>query len=204
MTVVIETTDMRARGLGFVFFTLLISCGPSLPGARDPSANVNAKNVVTSDGVVVTSACVPTGPELCFNANDDNCNGIIDEGCGVATGLVQFAVAWSQPNADVDLEVTDPNGELAEVGRAAKSGLVKDRDCPGKANACRGQNMENVYLEEGDPPRGKYRVRVRLEKLGGENPPIQVLLGARVGPKTYSLELELTKPEDERVVVIEL
>ena len=99
----------------------------------------------------------------------------------------------------------DPNGELAEVGRAAKSGLVKDRDCPGKSNACpRGQNVENVYLEEGDAPRGKYRVRVRLEKLGGENPPIQVMLGARVGPKTYSLELELTKPEDERVVVIEL
>ena len=113
----------------------------------------------------------------------------------MATGLVQFAIAWNEPNADVDLEVTDPNGELAEVGRTSKSGLVKDRDCPGKSNVCRGQNMENVYLEDGDPARGKYRVRVRLEKLGGENPPISVTLGARVGPKTYALELELDKLE---------
>jgi tRNA (guanosine-2'-O-)-methyltransferase len=153
---------------------------------------------------VVNQACTPTGGERCFDARDDNCNGIIDEGCGVATGLVQFAIAWSQPNADVDLEVTDPNGELAEVGRASKSGLVKDRDCPGKGNACRGQNLENVYLEDGDPVRGKYKVRVRLEKLGGDNPPIDVTLGARVGPKTYSLELRLDKPEDERQVVFEL
>ncbi|GMV19414.1 MAG: hypothetical protein AMXMBFR56_76380 [Polyangiaceae bacterium] len=182
----------------------LTGCGKKHAAAPASEKGPRIIQLVATPGVVVKQACTPSGTEQCFNARDDNCNGIIDEGCGVATGLVQFAVAWSQPNADVDLEVTDPNGELAEVGRAAKSGLVKDRDCPGKANACRGQNMENVYLEEGDPPRGKYRVRVRLEKLGGENPPIQVMLGARVGPKTYSLELELTKPEDERVVVIEL
>lgn len=180
------------------------SCGKKHASSPGSAAGPRILQLTATPGVVVRQACTPSGPELCFNARDDNCNGIIDEGCGVATGLVQFAVAWSLPNADVDLEVTDPNGELAEVGRAAKSGLVKDRDCPGKTNACRGQNMENVYLEEGDPPRGKYRVRVRLEKLGGENPPVQVMLGARVGPKTYSLELELTKPEDERVVVIEL
>jgi tRNA (guanosine-2'-O-)-methyltransferase len=197
------TRAFRSSILLVLLFSLT-SCGKKHAAAPAAGRAPRIIQLTATPGVVVKQACTPSGTEQCFNARDDNCNGIIDEGCGVATGLVQFAIAWDQPNADVDLEVTDPNGELTEVGRAAKSGLVKDRDCPGKSNACRGQNMENVYLEEGDPPRGKYRVRVRLEKLGGENPPIQVMLGARVGPKTYSLELELTKVEDERVVVIEL
>jgi hypothetical protein len=184
-------------------WAVVSACGQKHVKAPD-GASRHVIKITATPGVVVKQACTPTGPELCFNARDDNCNGIIDEGCGVATGLVQFAIAWDEPNADVDLQVMDPNGELAEVGRTAKSGLVKDRDCPGKSNACHGQNMENVYLEDGDPLRGKYRIRVRLEKLGGENPPIRVMLGARVGPKTYSLELELVKPEDEREVTIEL
>lgn len=181
---------------------LISSCGKrhAAPEAKGP----RLLRIEAAPGAVVGQACTPTGPELCFNARDDNCNGIIDEGCGVATGLVQFVIAWNEPGADIDLEVMDPNGELAEVGRSSKSGLVKDRDCPGKSNACRSQNMENVYLEDGDPPRGKYRVRVRLEKLGGENPPIEVTLGARVGPKTYTVELKLEKPEDEREVMLEL
>ncbi len=190
------------RALSILALALLGSCGAHHPppAAKGP----RLVRIQASPGAVVGQACTPTGPELCFNARDDNCNGIIDEGCGVATGLVQFVIAWNEPSADVDLEVMDPNGELAEVGRAAKSGLVKDRDCPGKNNACRSQNMENVYLEDGDPPRGKYRVRIRLEKLGGESPPIAVTLGARVGPKTYTVELRLEKPEDEREVMLEL
>jgi hypothetical protein len=149
-------------------------------------------------------ACTPTGPELCFNARDDNCNGIIDEGCGVHTGLVQFAIAWSEPTADVDLEVLDPTGELAETGHPTKSGLVKELDCPGPNNECRGQNMENVFQQEADPVRGRYRVRVRLEKLGGSLPPIRVTLGARVGPKSYSARLELSRPEETRELDFQL
>jgi len=182
----------------------LAACGQRHTETPRAEKGLHLVRLVPSPGVVVEQACTPTGPERCFDARDDNCNGIIDEGCGVPTGLVQFVIAWNEPAADVDLEVTDPNGELVEVGRPAKSGLVKDRDCPGKSKACHGQNMENVYLEDGDPPRGVYRVRVRLEKLGGENPPIVVMVGARVGPKTYSLELSLGKAEDEQEVLFEL
>jgi len=148
--------------------------------------------------------CSPTGPELCFNATDDNCNGIIDEGCGLHTGLVQFAIAWEEPHADVDLRLFDPSGELIEVGRIAHSGLVKERDCPGRNNECHGQNLENVYLSEGEPARGEYRVRIRLEALGGENPPIHVAFGARVGPKTYSESVSLDAPEAERELLFRL
>jgi tRNA (guanosine-2'-O-)-methyltransferase len=154
--------------------------------------------------MVLDQACVPTGPERCFDARDDNCNGVIDEGCGLPTGLIQFVIAWSEPAADLDLQVTDPNGELVEVGASVKSGLVKDRDCPGKENACYGQNVENVYLEEGDPPRGRYRASVVLEKLGGANPPIHVTLGARVGPRTYAARFDLREPGERHSLVVEL
>lgn len=186
-----------ALGLG-----LLAACGSQPKTAQQAGPRV--VSIEAHPGAVVERACVPTGPELCFNARDDNCNGIIDEGCGVNTGLVQFAAAWNEPKTDVDLLVTDPDGELVEAGRATQSGLVKDRDCPGKRNECRSQNMENVYLEAGDPPRGKYQVRVRLEDLGGAAPPIRVNVGARVGPKTYAVELTLNRPGDEQSVTLEL
>ena len=170
--------------------TVAPHAGPTLQGTVPPS--------------VAQKTCVPTGPELCFNATDDNCNGIIDEGCGLHTGLVQFAIAWEEARADVDLRVIDPRGELVEVGRPAQSGLVKERDCPGRNNECRGQNLENVYLSEGDPLRGEYRVRIRLEALGGDNPPIVVAFGARVGPKTYSQTVSLDAPETEQELVFRL
>src|SRR5690606_2986086 len=110
---------------------------------------------------------------------------------------------WDDPEADVDLNVIDPNGELVEVGRVTQSGLTKQRDCPGRSNACRGQNMENVYLEDGEPLAGKYAVSVRLEQLGQNEPPVLVMLGARIGQKTYSLEFQLKRPEDEQQVTLE-
>ena len=140
---------------------------------------------------------------MCFNAIDDNCNGVLDEGCGVHTGAIQFAIAWADPDADVDLNVIDPNGELVEVGRLTQSGLTKQRDCPGRNNACHGQNMENVYLEGDEVLAGKYSATVRLERLGQTAPPLSVMLGARVGQKTYSVEFKLERPEDEQQVTLE-
>jgi tRNA (guanosine-2'-O-)-methyltransferase len=135
---------------------------------------------------------------------DDNCNGIIDEGCGVRTGLLQFAIAWDKAAADVDLEVTDPNGEVAELERVSESGLTKERDCPGRNAECHGQNLENVYLEGTDSPRGRYRVRVRLDKLGGEEPPVAVKIGARVGPRTYRAELQLDAAGEHKELIFDL
>jgi hypothetical protein len=107
---------------GAVLAAALLACsGRPVP---EPAPGPSAKQLVVSPGLVVERACTPTGPELCFNARDDNCNGIIDEGCGVHTGLVQFIIAWDEPQADVDLLVTDPNGELVEVGATSQSGLI--------------------------------------------------------------------------------
>ena len=61
-----------------------------------------------------------------------------------------------------------------------------------------------MYLGDGEPLRGEYRARVRLEALGGENPPIRVAFGARVGPKTYSASASLSAPEAEQEWIFRL
>ena len=194
------------RCFGAVIALSLLGLGACHPGATPagPSQVEGPALLGSVPASLARKACSPSGPELCFNATDDNCNGIIDEGCGLRTGLVQFAIAWDEPRADVDLRVFDPSGELVEVGRVSRSGLAKERDCPGRNGECRGQNLENVYLSDGDPLRGEYRVRIRLEALGGENPPIKVAFGARVGPKTYSQSVLLEAPEAEQELVFRL
>ena len=188
--------------MAVAFLLMLGACRPTTPQANSATSGPALLDTVPSS--LAQKPCSPTGPELCFNATDDNCNGIIDEGCGLHTGLVQCAIAWDEPRADVDLRLFDPSGELIEVGRTAHSGLVKERDCPGRNNECHGQNLENVYLSDGEPLRGEYRVRIRLEALGGENPPIHVAFGARVGPKTYSQTISLDAPEAERELLFRL
>lgn len=183
----------RPRGGSVLAIGLVLAaCGakPSRP----------ATEVVQSEGAALSSATTATAPEVCANAIDDNQNGLIDEGCGLSLGLVQFLAGWSAPKADVDLRVVDPNGDLIEVGRVARSGLTKDRDCPGRGTECQGKNLENVYLAEGEPLKGEYRLRLRLESLGGETPPIHVTLGARLGGASRSYDVELETPESEREI----
>jgi hypothetical protein len=149
--------------------------------------------------------CLPQGYEVCFNALDDNCNGALEEGCGVPAGVVQFVIGWDALRADVDLNVTDPNGELIEAGRVVRSGLIKTRDCPGRRQECSGVNLENVFLEGNKAPtRGTYRVSVALESLGGEQPPIWVNLSSRLGARRYAFEIRLLAAEDERHVELTL
>ncbi|HYP88876.1 MAG TPA: hypothetical protein VEQ59_11995 [Polyangiaceae bacterium] len=172
-------------------------------GAKTPASRV-APAPDSSGGTELSSATTTTAPEVCGNAVDDNQNGLIDEGCGLSLGLVQFLAGWSATKADVDLRVIDPNGELIEVGRVARSGLTKDRDCPGRGGDCQGRNLENVYLAEGEPLKGEYRLRLRLESLGGESPPIRVDLGARLGALSRSYQVDLETPESEREIRLQL
>jgi hypothetical protein len=187
---------MGPRAPGLVAAMLALSCAAGeTPGARSAGGPPASERSRTS---------VPTAPETCGNASDDNGNGLADEGCGLATGLAQFLVAWEEPSADVDLRVVDPNGELVEVGRPTKSGLVKERDCPGRKSDCGAQNLEIVYLEQGKLLRGEYRVRIRLVSLGGADPPVAVHFWARVGYRSYGASFELTRPEGEWGTVLAL
>lgn len=157
-----------------------------------PRGALDVRDVVVSEGVGLEAACTPTGVELCFDARDNNCNGIIDEGCGLHTGILQFTIAWEAAEADVDLNVYDPAGELSRIGEPTASGLMKDRDCPRVSGECQGQNVENVFLAEGEPARGRYRVVVRLDKLNGATAPVRVRLSARVGQRAFGMQVELS------------
>ena len=168
-------------------------------------ADDSAARVQLMPGAVVDAACSPLGPERCYNARDDNCNGVIDEGCGLAAGLLQFTIAWAERQADVDLDVIDPGGELAEVGRVTASGLTKERDCPGRDDECKGLNIENVLLDaEDELTRGIYTVTIRLERISEIEEPVVVQFAARLGPKTYAAEVTLHKERDERQIVLTL
>jgi hypothetical protein len=180
-------------------------------GAGDPAAAhdgtgpAGGAGAETGPSIRPIEPCLPQGYEVCFNALDDNCNGALDEGCGIPAGVVQFMIGWDALKADVDLNVTDPNGELIETGRVAHSGLIKSRDCPGRRQECGGVNLENVFLEGNKAPtRGTYRVSIALESLGGEQPPIWVNLSSRLGSKRYAFEVRLMSPEDERHVELSL
>jgi tRNA (guanosine-2'-O-)-methyltransferase len=183
------TFSKFARALGLA--ALGLACGPSAPGPSSPGANVLAKNVSASEGVVVTAGCTPTGAELCFNAQDDNCNGVIDEGCGVGTGLLQFMIAWGDSPADVDLSVVDPNGvRVSKSSRTTPSGLQLEKNCPD--DGCHQQNAENIYFDGTEPVRGRYIVEMKLVDPRGADLPIKVHLSARIGSRTWAMDSSLS------------
>lgn len=182
--------------LAAVVLPLTLACRGGGPAAA-PVSNVDARNVTaTGSGVVVTAGCTPTGPELCFNATDDNCNGIIDEGCGVGTGVLQFMIAWGNSAADVDITVLDPNGaRVSKSNRSTPSGLQLEKNCPD--DGCHRQNVENVYFDGVEPIRGRYVVEVKLVDPRGAELPIGVHLSARVGNRTWAMDLALSPNEGQ-------
>lgn len=195
-------------GTRFVIPVALVSmfvasaCGPAGRPVGSAEA-LRAEGIACSEGVELVTACTPTGVELCFNAIDDNCNGVIDEGCGVATGLLQFSIAWGEPSADVDLTVIDPAGATTSAqNKSTPTGFRLDRDCP--TEQCNGQNEETVYYEGAEPPRGKYRVEVKLNDPKGASLPLCVRLGARVGSRTFGANVNLTSKDEKKSVTFAL
>jgi len=198
------TPPRTVRAVGLAAFAMtatavaFMACGPSAPSKS--GADLKPRAILSPPGVSLVSACTPTGPEICFNAIDDNCNGVLEEGCGLGTGLLQFIVAWGDSPADVDLSVTDPaGGSVHESNRTSASGLHLDRDCPGTGSqSCYSQNVENVFFEGLEPPRGAYVVKIKLTDLRSAPTPVKVRLGARIGSRSYGVDLELTPSDDQK------
>jgi len=185
-----------------VLLAPFVACGPSSPAKT--AGTLAVTHIEAPYGVTLVEACTPTGPEICFNAVDDNCNGIIDEGCGIATGPLQFTIAWGDSPADVDLRVTDPSGDFVDDTHPTNGSerLRLDRDCP--KDACYGQNIENVLWGGLDPPRGSYSVDIFLDDLHGATLPIPVRFGARVGSRSYGADVTLDSKDDKKHFVFTL
>jgi tRNA (guanosine-2'-O-)-methyltransferase len=117
------------------------------------TANVSVPTGVT----VIEQQCIQGSAEQC-NGLDDNCNGVIDEGCGYQTGNIQVTAAWNS-SSDIDLHVIDPmNEEIYYAHRNSSSGGVLDRDANAACSVAP-PTVENVYWSA-QPPPGTYRIRL--------------------------------------------
>lgn len=118
---------------------------------------------------------------MCLDGIDNNCNGLFEEGCGVAQGTIHFFLAWQQPDVDLDLLVIDPSGAPAEGGAISRGGLLKERECPAKGEKeCKGGAYENVVLVASrEPMPGQYRVEVNADPAPTQ--PVTVVLAGRLG-----------------------
>ena len=144
---------VRGRGGVGVSSTINVPPPPQVNATATFSANVSVPTGVT----VIQQQCVQGSAEQC-NGLDDNCNGVIDEGCGYQTGNIQITAAWTSPS-DIDLHVLDPMGEeIYYAHRNSQSGGVLDRDA-NAACSVSPPTVENVYWG-GQPPPGSYRIRL--------------------------------------------
>jgi tRNA (guanosine-2'-O-)-methyltransferase len=166
------------------------------------ASSLAPKNLTASAGLELDTACVVSGVELCFNAMDDNCNGVIDEGCGLLSGPMQLTVAWGDTPVDLDLRLTVPSGETVSDENRSIKGFRLDRDCPGGA-VCGEQNVENLVAID-EPPPGHYVVTVRLADPMGSIAPVKAVLSARIGSRSYRLRVQLDKVGDARAFSFDL
>ncbi len=80
----------------------------------------------------------------------------------LGTGDVQVTLRWSG-GSDVDLHVTDPNGEeISFSSTTSSSGGQLDVDCiPGSSCPADGPHVENVFWPTGAAPEGDYTAFAR-------------------------------------------
>ena len=179
---------LRALALPLLLLPACVVTGRTTVSTRTTVATPNFNPAVTAtvavptEGVQVLQAQCQQGTEEACNGLDDNCNGVIDEGCGYQGGNIQITAAW-QTASDIDLHVTDPSGaEVYYAARSSASGAVLDHD----ANAaCRiaPPTVENVYWNTQTPPSGTYQVRlVAYDMCGVPNTPttLSISVGGRV------------------------
>jgi len=174
----------------------LVGCARSAPPSEAPSAAQPAAPARPLDRTLTAAL---GGAETCFNATDDNDNGLLDEGCDVRQGDVHFMIAWSDPSVDVDLFVVDPSGSLAGTEAPSALGLVLSDDCPRAGGACTGQPFESVHLDDEDVGVGTYHVRVVVQSAPGTHlvRPLPVRFGARVPGLTIGREFEFSESARE-------
>ena len=143
--------------------------------------------------------CAASGPEVCGDGIDNDCNGRYDEvSCGYHSGVVQFTASWSG-DADVDLHVMGPDGVEVWKGRPASEAvkLTMDKSCernPRGKLSCPAGNVENVYVPASEvPTSGTYQAWLELDSVGptARRAPIPVMFSGRLGSQSWRMLVKL-------------
>jgi hypothetical protein len=156
---------------------------------------------VDSGVTVAQHACSAGAQEQC-NALDDDCDGVIDDGCGYAGGALQITLGWDS-GADVDLYVTDPGGQTLmykATHRSSSSGGQMDHDARGE---CRPEQphkqVENVFWAD-EPPSGQYKVEVVYWAPCGDAGETQTTVSIAVGGRVLGVYGYALHPEERATV----
>ena len=169
------------------------------PPPPPPAAPPTVQETVLHAGVtaMATGECGDPTAESC-NAIDDNCNGIVDEGCPYAADPqgVQISISWNT-GADIDLYVRDPSGEMVfynEEARRSPVGGFLDHPARGK---CREQVITNVESAHWPAPAPSGPYAVELHYFGPCGDPVEtevtmsvVVHGKLGGVYRYKLQPE--------------
>jgi tRNA (guanosine-2'-O-)-methyltransferase len=182
---------------------VLAACAAKAPAPKAPQAQPqgperSGQASALHQGVsTVQSSCKAGSAEAC-NALDDDCDGVIDDGCGYSGGGVQVTVAWDS-GADIDLYVRDPSGESVfynnDKRRSPVGGFLdhtaRGQCRPGEAAS----NVENAYWPE-PAPTGTYVVELHYFGPCGQAAETQVTLSVAVHGRVVGVYRYTLKPEE--------
>jgi outer membrane protein OmpA-like peptidoglycan-associated protein len=152
-----------------------------------------------------TTHCTPSGSDDCYDAIDNDCDGLYDVGCGYQSGALQWTLAW-RTGDDLDLHVIGPDGVHVwyRNKKGGPAGLELDVDCLGQFGSnCLAQNVENIFTPRSTRPmEGTYRGWVevyRAVETDDAGRVVEAMLGGRLAGKTFRMPMRLLAQNQVRV-----